>query len=80
MEAPRTVRPIISRKELAERTYIHRTMKAVIHYCESKLQGFPLDCQLEVRGNVWRAVLTAEWVPQPIPPVLEPMTKPEGAM
>jgi len=70
--SPRTVRPTISAKESNERRYIQKVVNATIHYAQSKLGGYPFDAQCEHCGNVWKVVLTIEYVPQPPPPKIIP--------
>jgi hypothetical protein len=79
MTVQETVSPTIDRKTLAEKVYIHKMIKAGLHYLESKLVGYPVDAQLSVYKDCWRAVITVQWVPQEIPPRVESEGKPEGS-
>lgn len=80
MEAPQTVRPTISAKEWNERRYITKVINATIHYAQSKLAGFPFDAQSERSGNVYRVVLTVQWVPQAPAPKIIPSTEIDGRL
>lgn len=80
METPRTVPAAMSAKQWNERHYIEKVLSATTHYLESKLGGFPVDVQREARGDVYRIVLTVQWVPQAPPLKIIPSLDVDGRL
>jgi hypothetical protein len=64
---PQNVRREMSAKEFADRRYADKAINAMINYGKSKLAGYPFDAWVERCGDVWRIVITVEYVPQPPP-------------
>jgi hypothetical protein len=71
------IRPTISTKELTEKRYLDKMLRASIRYAEAKLRGFDFDAQIEQYGNVWRAVLTVGYRPLPVYPQVVDGPEPE---
>lgn len=77
MTAQEVTRPTISTKELYEKRYLDKMLRAAIRYAEAKLRGFNFDAQIDQYGNVWRAVITVGYQPLPIYPQLVDGEEPE---
>lgn len=70
-------RPTISTKELYEKKYLDKMLRASIRYAEAKLRGFNVDAQIEQYGDVWRAVITVGYRPLPVYPLVTDVDEPE---